>query len=90
MAIVEAMASGCVPLVRRDGGPWFDILDQTQGKYGYSYRTIHEASRLIDKLLTEQELAAQLSVKAIARAKDFDSSVFEQKILRIVQRIIVD
>lgn len=32
IAIVEAMSLGCVPVVLRAGGPWHDILGDTQGK----------------------------------------------------------
>jgi glycosyltransferase involved in cell wall biosynthesis len=87
MAVVEAMASGCVPVVPMDGGPWFDILDQNQGKYGYSYRTIEEAAKEIDMLLTNEELRAGASSRACVRAWDFDSSVFEKEIPNIIEMI---
>jgi glycosyltransferase involved in cell wall biosynthesis len=87
MAVVESMASGCVPVVPRDGGPWFDILDQNQGKYGYSYRTIEEAAKEVQMLLTNEELRAGISSKACVRAMDFDISVFEDEISCIVELV---
>lgn len=87
MAVVEAMASGCVPVVPRDGGPWFDILDQNQGKYGYSYRTVEEAAKTIEMLLTDEELRAGVSSMARTRAANYDSSVFEREIPNIVEKV---
>jgi len=34
LSILEAMSAGCIPLVPRDGGPWYDILDEKQGEVG--------------------------------------------------------
>jgi glycosyltransferase involved in cell wall biosynthesis len=87
MAVVEAMASGCVPLVPRDGGPWFDVLDQEQGKYGYSYRNVGEAARWVDKLLGNESLREETSTRARVRASHFDSSIFQKEFLNVVQRV---
>ena len=86
MAIVEAMGSGCVPVVPRTGGPWSDILDQSQGKYGYSYQTITEAASLVSMLLENEKLRIEVSDRARLRAIDFDSAIFERKILKILER----
>lgn len=87
MSVVEAMAAGCVPVVPRDGGPWFDILDQKQGEYGYSYRSVEEAANLIRMLLENDDLREEVSARAAKRAMAFDSSVFERKILRVVEEV---
>lgn len=88
ISIVEAMAAGCVPVVPRDGGPWFDILDGEQGKYGYSYATIDEAAISIRTLLTNERLRTEISNRAQKRAMDFDSSFFEKKIQEIVRKTL--
>jgi len=85
ISIVEAMAAGCVPVVPRNGGPWCDILDQSQGKYGYSYQTIEEAASLVSMLLENEELRKEVSNRARLRAMDFDSAIFERKILKVVE-----
>ena len=87
MAVVEAMAAGCVPLVPRDGGPWFDILERGEGKYGFSYRSLDEAAKKIRMLLENEDLRAEVSARAAKRAMAFDSSIFEKKILRIVEKV---
>jgi glycosyltransferase involved in cell wall biosynthesis len=87
IAIVEAMAAGCVPVVPRSGGPWFDILEREQGKYGYSYRDAEEAARIIDMLVEDDHLALEVSNRATQRAKEFDISLFNTEILGIVQMV---
>jgi len=87
MAIVEAMAAGCVPVVPRDGGPWFDILEQKEGLYGFSYESISEAAEKIKTLLENDELWIEVSARARRRAMDFDSSVFESKMLSVVKKV---
>jgi hypothetical protein len=72
--------------VPRNGGPWFDILDEKQGKYGYCYRNLDEAARLVDKLLLNNILRLEVSARAQQRTEIFDSSVFENNIARIVER----
>ena len=85
MAIVEAMSAGCVPVVPRNGGPWLDILDQEQGKYGYSYGNIGEATEIIEMLVLNEELRAEVSERAHVRATYFERSTFENKIRNIVK-----
>src|SRR3989304_1047707 len=88
MALVEAMAAGCVPVVPRNGGPWFDILDQKQGKYGYSYGSAQEAADIIRMLVENEDLRKEVSARARERAMVFDGSVFERKILGVVEKAI--
>ncbi len=85
IAVVEAMAAGCVPVVLRSGGPWYDILDCKQGVYGFSYSSVEEAARIINRLLKDDNLREKVAERARKRALMFDSSVFERKILRIVE-----
>jgi len=86
MAVVEAMAAGCVPVIPRYGGPWFDILDGKQGKFGFSYGTPAEAAEIINMLLSDEGLRRDVSARASARANAFDCSVFESKMVDIVQK----
>jgi glycosyltransferase involved in cell wall biosynthesis len=87
MSIVEAMAAGCVPVVPRNGGPWFDILNQKQGEYGYSYGSVKEAAEIIEMLMKNERLREEVSARASRRAMAFDASVFERKILDIVNKV---
>ncbi|MBS7621120.1 glycosyltransferase, partial [Candidatus Bathyarchaeota archaeon] len=87
ISVVEAMAAGCVPVVPRCGGPWFDIFGCKQGVYGFSYRSVEEAADLINMLLSDDGLRVEVATKALKRAKFFDRSVFERKILDLADRV---
>jgi glycosyltransferase involved in cell wall biosynthesis len=87
-AIVESMASGCVPLVDKSGGPWLDILEQKQGEYGYAYETFEEASAYVDLLLREEDLRKKTASRAVERSLKYEASKFARKIVKIVE--IVD
>ncbi len=87
MAIVESMAAGCVPIVPRAGGPWIDILDCQEGKYGFSYRNPAEAAEKIRRLVHDEKLRREISVRAVKRSMVFDSSVFEKELLGIAEAV---
>ncbi|MDH5771070.1 MAG: glycosyltransferase, partial [Candidatus Bathyarchaeota archaeon] len=84
-AIVEAMASGCVPVVHRSGGPWLDILNEKQGEYGYAYDTLQEAAEFIKILLTDETTRKRMASAAMERSSTFDKAVFKRKIVRIAE-----
>jgi glycosyltransferase involved in cell wall biosynthesis len=86
ISVVEGMAAGCVPVVPRDGGPWFDILDQKQGEYGFSYESVREAAEIISRLVEDEGLWEEISARARERALVFDGSVFERAIVRVVEK----
>jgi alpha-1,2-mannosyltransferase len=89
ISIVEAMAAGCVPVVPRDGGPWFDILSREQGKYGYAYSSLREAAEKINLLLNDERLRTEISCRAFERAKRFDHSFFERKMVEVIHEVAV-
>jgi glycosyltransferase involved in cell wall biosynthesis len=86
MSVVEAMAAGCVPIVPNLGGPWLDILDHEQGKYGYAYGSSEEAAEKIRLLMEYEELRREVSARACVRAEAFNTSIFERKILGVVEK----
>jgi len=87
ISVVEAMASGCVPIVHRSGGPWTDILDGQQGMYGFSYSTASEAAMYIDRLVTDEDLRSKIALRASYRARRFDKAVFMKRIVEVVEQI---
>ncbi|MDH5389669.1 MAG: glycosyltransferase [Candidatus Bathyarchaeota archaeon] len=86
ISVVEAMASGCVPVVHRSGGPWQDILDCRQGEYGFSYTSVKEAASLIDALIEDERFRSKMASRAVYRAKEFDKAVFMKKIVEVVEK----
>lgn len=85
ISVAEAMAAGCVPVVPRDGGPWFDILGGKEGMYGFSYGNTAEAARKIRMLLQDDYLRTSVAARASQRAMNFDSSIFENRISKVVE-----
>lgn len=81
------MAAGCVPVVPRYGGPWFDTLEGKEGVYGFSHGSISKATEKIMMLLENDESRTEVTARARRRAMDFDSSVFESKILSVVKKV---
>ena len=87
IAIVEAMAAGCVPLVPKDGGPWLDVLAEKDGQWGYSYSNVEEASQRISMLIQNKRLTKEISNRTVKRATFFATCVFENEISRIVGEV---
>jgi len=87
ISVVEAMASGCVPVVHRSGGPWLDILDGRQGEYGFSYVAAEEAASFIGALVTDENLRSKMASRDLNRAKKFDRSVFMKKVVKVVEKV---
>lgn len=87
ISVVEAMASGCVPVVHRSGGPWLDILDGRQGEYGFSYVAAEEAASFIGALVTDENLRSKMASRDLYRAKKFDRSVFMKKVVKVVEKV---
>ena len=87
ISIIEAMAAGCAPIVHKSGGPWLDILDQQQGKTGFSYSTVEEAARLIDIIMSDESLWRKLSFTSRKRSEDYSDQEFQKKLNVIVRKL---
>jgi len=87
-SIIEAMASGCVPVVHRSGGPWLDILNEQQGVYGFSYESIEEAAQTINFIMDREEVWRKMSEKAQKRAMCYDETIFEKKLNAIIDSFV--
>jgi len=65
MAVVEAMASGLIPVVHKSGGVWEDIVEC--GKYGYGYENLDEAVRKIGEALSKANNLRKEIIKSSRR-----------------------
>lgn len=83
IAVVEAMASGLIPVVHRSGGPWLDIIDR--GRYGLGFTSIDEAINAVEKALKEYQA---MRVKVIERAKLFSRESFIESFKEVINRAI--
>nr|ADP09424.1 glycosyltransferase [uncultured marine crenarchaeote E6-3G] len=85
MAVVEAMAAGCIPVVPRDGGPWFDVLDGRQGRFGFSFTNPGQAAELIRRILSNENLRLEISKRARRRSLKYCSERFRARFLSLIE-----
>jgi glycosyltransferase involved in cell wall biosynthesis len=85
IAVVEAMASGCVPIVHKSGGPYLDITDR--GQYGIYYNDVEELAQRIDALIDDKDLWLKYHRLAQIRAQRYDKKRFKENTLRIFERL---
>jgi glycosyltransferase involved in cell wall biosynthesis len=83
ISVVEGMASGCVPIVHRSGGPYIDIIDHD--RYGFSFSESNDLAQKLTVLLNENELYNKYSRRAIDRSKIFSNEIFQRNILSIIE-----
>ncbi len=83
LAVVEAMASGLIPIVHRSGGAWEDIVEY--GKCGYGYENLDEA---VDAINNVKNSSDAFRKQIIERSKTFSKRRFMEGFLaRINERI---
>jgi alpha-1,2-mannosyltransferase len=83
ISVVEAMASGCVPIVHRSGGAYIDIVEND--KYGFSFKDTDELSENINMLLKNNNLCHTYSIKAKMRSEIFSKANFMREIADVVE-----
>ena len=76
VAVVEGMASGCVPVVRDHGAVKETVTDEV----GFRWKTIEEAADYIRALLNNERLFREMSLKAMERAREFTPEKFEGRV----------
>lgn len=81
--VVEAMASGCIPIVRNAGGPAEIVTKDV----GFKWCSISEAVMQISNVLQNEKLQAELSSNALKRAHAFAPEVYQKKIVEILQKL---
>lgn len=82
MTIVEAMASGCIPVVRDAAGPKEIITPES----GFLWRSTNEAVEHIARILSDDQLQRKLSLNAIKRARRFDVQSYKRRLIEIIQQ----
>ena len=82
IAMVEAMAAGCVPVVHDSGGPREIVTHDV----GYRWRELSEAIEQISTLMKDEGLRLKLSAAARERAKLFSPEVFESKLSSVLDQ----
>jgi glycosyltransferase involved in cell wall biosynthesis len=85
IAVVEGMAAGVIPIVRKGiNGPWLEITQK--GRYGIGFSN---AKELIDAMITALTSYESFNIKSmIDRALQFDEEVFKEKFLSILKSYV--
>lgn len=81
IAIVEAMAAGCVPVVVGKGGPR-EIIKE--GKNGFLWQTKKELKEITLRLIEEKDLLRQTSQVVVKSSQRFSKRRFCQQIDEII------
>ncbi|MCS7142387.1 MAG: glycosyltransferase [Aigarchaeota archaeon] len=81
ISVVEAMASGCIPVIYKDGGPWYDIC--CEGRYCVGWGDVDEMVEAIRNLISEGDLSSY-SEEVRRRASEFDSVTFREEIVNVL------
>jgi glycosyltransferase involved in cell wall biosynthesis len=88
IAIVEGMASRCIPVVRQGfNGPWIDITER--GKYGAGFRSVDELATTIEDILGNYEEYVE-RYNVVDRALYFDTSNFRARFLNSMLKYLFD
>lgn len=85
ISVIEAMASGCIPLVRKGSGPWVDILEEREGKYGFSFEDVEEAALKIRRIVSDKELLEKMQERIRERLIYFRSMDFDESLLNALE-----
>ena len=81
IAIIEAMATGCLPVVHASGGP-LEIVDN--GQYGLIYRDAREIPELLNHAFN---LSMHFQEKVKSRALQFDIKHFQEKFITVINNV---
>jgi glycosyltransferase involved in cell wall biosynthesis len=81
IAIIEAMAAGCLPVVHASGGP-LEIVDN--GRYGLIYRDLSEIPELLNCAFN---LSKHFQHKVKNRALQFDIKHFQEKLIALINNV---
>jgi len=86
IAVVEAMAAGCIPIVYRDGGAWFDIASRVSDILGYS--DVNEVPGIIRRIESDRVLYEELENKSISVSKEFNYERFKSELSKYMNYLL--
>jgi glycosyltransferase involved in cell wall biosynthesis len=84
ISVVEALASGLIPVIHKSGGAWSDIIEF--GKYGIGYEML-EPSHIAEKINIALEKWDHSWIHtAINQANNFSEEKFKERMTRILRK----
>lgn len=85
IAIAEAMAAGCIPIVYRDGGGWTDLASHVHP--GLGYMDIAEIPAIIERIDSDKQLYQKLRQKAVEHSAKYSYKYFKQKLAEYLENL---
>ncbi len=82
ITIVEAMASGCVPVVHKSGGQWTDVV--MRGEYGYGWSSTDELVNIVKRLVKDRSLWERSHERALEGSERFHFRRVADKVSRLL------
>jgi len=67
ISVVEAMASGCAPVMHKSGGSWMDTLGQQRDLWFLKLNAIGSSGN-IDMVFTHEDLSSKIASRVSQRA----------------------
>lgn len=86
IAVAEAMASCCIPIVYRDGGSWLDLVKPVSKKLGYSEVT--EVPTIIRDLERDSSEIMKLRCRALEHVRKFSYNAFKNRLNDMINSLI--
>jgi glycosyltransferase involved in cell wall biosynthesis len=86
ISVVEAMSAGCIPIVFRDGGAWYDVVSKIDNTLGYY--NIREVPNIIREIEKDEKLYEELRRKSLEVAGMFTYDMFKKRLLNHLGNIL--
>ncbi len=86
ISVIEAMAAGCVPIVYRDGGAWYDVVSKVSDVLGYN--DVAEVPNIIKRIDCGGDLYSALRDKSVEYSKKFNYEGFKKNLSNWVNCIL--
>jgi glycosyltransferase involved in cell wall biosynthesis len=86
ISVVEAMSAGCVPIVYRDGGAWYDVVSRVSDILGYY--NVREVPSIIRRIEKDEKLYEELRKKSLEVASMFTYDMFKKRLLSHLESML--
>jgi glycosyltransferase involved in cell wall biosynthesis len=86
ICVIEALASGAVPIVAKGGGQEETIID---GKTGFLVKNKEEMQACMKLVLTNEEVFMKMSELAMERAKSFSKEKMIEKWIELLEKLLL-